>query len=148
MQFIRESGLEIGVQVLSPRAMSATVQRSNRPKEEPFECLMLPAIKPLDLPTSVLLPAHAFRPGDRLKIRILEQEENQPKGHRHRHRQGQNQDQGEEMEIHLDSVKEHTGSFTQFQFTPMEIVEKMEKEEKNKSSARNKDNFDEIWSSL
>ena len=71
-------------------------------------------------------------------------------------RQNQDQDQdkdkdhgqGEKMEIHLDSIKEHTGSFTQFKFTPTEVVEKMKKEEKTKSSARNKDNFDEIWSSL
>jgi len=144
MQFIRESGLEIGVQVLSPRVMSATVQRSNRPNEEPFECLMLPAIKALDLPMSVLLPTHAFRPGDKLKIKILDQNQNQ----KQKEKQNQKQDQGEEMEIHLGSVKEHTGSFTQFQFTPTEVVEKMKKEEKNKSSAKNKDNFDEIWSSL
>jgi len=144
MQFIRESGLEIGVQVLSPRVMSATVQRSNRPNEEPFECLMLPAIKALDLPMSALLPTHAFRPGDKLKISILDQKQDHKQGHK----QEQNQEQGEEMEIHLDSVKEHTGSFSQFQFTPTEVVEKMKKEEKNKSSATNKDDFDEIWSSL
>ena len=144
MQFIRESGLEIGVQVLSPRVMSATVQRSNRPNEEPFECLMLPAIKALDLPMSVLLPTHAFRPGDKLKINVLEQKQRQ----KQKQNQNQDQDQGEVMEIHLGTVKEHTGSFTQFQFTPADAVEKMKKEEKNKSSAKNKDNFDEIWSSL
>jgi hypothetical protein len=105
---------------------------------------MLPAIKALELPMSVLLPTHAFRPGDKLKINILDQnqEQNQGKG------KDKNQDQGEKMEIHLDSIKEHTGSFTQFQFTPTEVVEKMKKEEKTKLSARNKDNFDEIWSSL
>jgi len=127
MQFIRDSGLEIGVQVLSPKVMSATAQRSNRPNEEPFECLMMPGIKPLKLPQSVLLLAHAFRPGDRLKINIMDHQE---------------------MEIHLDSVKEHTGSFTQFQFTSREAVERKIKEEKSKTSARNKDDFDEIWSSL
>ncbi len=144
MQFIRESGLEIGVQVLSPQVMSATVQRSNRPKEEPFECLMMPAIKALELPMSVLLPTHAFRPGDKLKLNILEQ--GKEKGRRRV--PGQKQEQGQEMEIYLDAVREHTGSFTQFQFTPTEVVEKMNKEEKDRSSARNKDNFDEIWSSL
>ncbi len=128
MQFTRESGLEIGVQVLSPQGMSATAQRSNRPNEEPFECLMLPGIKPLKLPPSVLLPSHAFKPSDKLKIRIADQEK--------------------EVEIQLGSVKEHTGSFTQFQYTSKTAVEKMEKEEKKKSSAKNKDNFDEIWSSL
>jgi hypothetical protein len=130
MQFIRESGLEIGVQVLSPKVMSATAQRSHRPNEEPFECLMLPGIKPLKLSPSVLLPAHAFRPGDKLKINFMDQEQEQ------------------KMEIHLDSIKEHTGSFTQFQYTSMETIKRMKQEEKSKSSAKNKDNFDELWSSL
>ncbi len=128
MQFTRESGLEIGVQVLSPKVMSASAQRSNRPNEEPFECLMLPGIKPLKLPPSVLLPAHAFRPGDNLNIKIMDDES--------------------ATEIRLESVKEHTGSFTQFQYTSRESVERKEKEEKKSESAKNKDNFDEIWSSL
>ncbi len=74
MQFIRDSGLEIGVQVLSPKVMSASAQRSHRPNEEPFDCLMLPGIKPLKQPASVLLPAHAFKPGDKLNIKIIDQE--------------------------------------------------------------------------
>ena len=128
MQFLRESGLEIGVQVLSPKSMSATAQRSNRPNEEPFDCLMLPAIKPLELPPSILLPAHAFRPGDNLTIKLTDQET--------------------DMGIRLDPIKEHTGSFTQFQYTTKEAIESVEKEEKKKLSARNKGDFDEIWSSL
>ena len=128
MQFIRESGLEIGVQVLSPKVMSATAQRSNRPNEEPFDCLMLPGIKPLKLPPSVLLPAHAFRPGDNLTIKLTDQETG--------------------TRIRLESVKEHTGSFTQFQYTSKEAIERKEEEEKKKLSTKNKDNFDEIWSSL
>ena len=128
MQFIRESGLEIGVQVLSPKVMSATAQRSNRPNEEPFDCLMLPAIKPLELPASILLPAHAFRPGDNLTIKLTDQET--------------------DMGIRLDPIKEHTGSFTQFQYTTKEAIERIEKEDKKKLSARNKGDFDEIWSSL
>ena len=126
MRYIRESGLEIGVQVLSPKVLSATAQRRNRPHEEPFDCLMLPGIKPLKLPPSVLLPAHAFRPTDNLNIRLREADM--------------------ETAIQLETVKEHTGSFTQFQYTSREAVEKRKQEEK-KSSA-NKDNFDEIWSSL
>ena len=126
MQYIRESGLEIGVQVLSPKVLSASAQRSNRPNEEPFDCLMLPGIKPLNQPPSVLLPAHAFRSGNDLRIRINEQE----------------------LEIRLGSVKDHTGSFTQFQYTSQDEVEKIEQHEKKKTRAKNRDNFDEIWSSL
>ncbi|MGD2159698.1 MAG: hypothetical protein PVG94_00840 [Gammaproteobacteria bacterium] len=126
MQYIRESGLEIGVQLLSPKVLSASAQRSNRPQEEPFECLMLPGIKPLNQPPSVLLPAHAFRSGNDLKIRINERE----------------------IEIRLGSVKDHTGSFTQFQYTSQDEVENIEQQEKKKARAKNRDNFDEIWSSL
>jgi hypothetical protein len=126
MQYIRESGLEIGVQVLSPKVMSASAQRSNRPHEEPFDCLMLPGIKPLNQPPSVLLPAHAFRSGNDLRIIINEQE----------------------LEIRLGSVKDHTGSFTQFQYTSRDAMEKIEQEDKKKARAKNRDNFDEIWSSL
>ena len=128
MRFIRESGLEIGVQVLSPKVMSAKAQRSNRPNEEPFDCLVLPGIKALKLPPSVLLPAHAFRPMDNLNIKTVDEEA--------------------ETEIQLDSVKEHTGSFTQFQYTSKAAIDQKLREEKRKAAAQNKENFDEIWSSL
>lgn len=138
MQFTRENGLEIGVQVLSPRVLPATVQRSNRPNEEPFNCLMLPGIKPLNLPPSVLLPAHAFKPGDNLKIWIIRADE---KGK-------SSSDSEESIEIRLVSVNEHTGSFTQFQYFSKDVIAKAEQEAKKKAAASNKDNFDEIWSSL
>ena len=128
MRFIRESGLEIGVQVLSPKVISAKAQRRNRPNEEPFDCLVLPGIKALKLPPSVLLPAHAFRPMDDLNIKTV--------------------DEDAQTEIQLDSIKEHTGSFTQFQYTSKEVIEQKIREEKKKAAAQNKDNFDEIWSSL
>lgn len=126
MQYTRKNALEIGVQVLSPRVFSATAQRSNRPQEEPFDCLMLPGIAPLKQPASVLLPAHAFRPGDNLKIMVM----------------------GQAIEIKLNSIKEHTGSFTQFQYTTQADAEVSAQDQMKKSSEMNNDNFDEIWSSL
>ena len=136
MRYLRESGLEIGVQVLSPKVMSATAQRRNRPNEAPFDCLMLPGVRPLNLPPSVLLPAHAFRPSDNLVIEFREAN------------QDPNADKDTGIEIQLDDVQEHTGSFTQFQYTSREEMEKQKREERKQASARNKDNFDEIWSSL
>ena len=52
------------------------------------------------------------------------------------------------MDIKLGESKEHTGSFTQFQFSTSEEAERVEKAEKKKFAAKNKDNFDELWSSL
>ena len=127
MQFIRKSGLVIGVQVLSPKVFAAAAQRSHRPNEEPFECLMLPGIKPLKQPASVLLPAHAFKSGDKLKIKIRDQV----------------------TEVKLNSIREHTGSFTQFQYTSLADARTAEQSNKNKQSSKNNnDYFDEIWSTL
>ena len=50
-------------------------------------------------------------------------------------------------EIQLQASQEHTGSFTQFHYTSTEALQRKQMEEKKKASA-NKDNFDEIWSSL
>ena len=53
-----------------------------------------------------------------------------------------------QTEIQLDSVQEHTGSFTQFQYSSREAIVNQKLKEKKEAKARNKDNFDEIWSSL
>jgi len=127
MQFTRESGLAIGVQILSPKVLAAKVQRFNRPKETPFDCLILPYIKPLNQPMTIILPSHAFKTEDRLNIIISE----------------------DKMDIRLGERGEHTGSFTQFQFTSTEPRSRSKKpENEDENTARKKDDFDEIWSSL
>ncbi len=126
MQFTREHGLEIGVQVLSPKVIAATIRRSKRPQEEPFDALMLPGIRPIKQPPSVLAPAHAFKPGDKLTVNVFEQD----------------------MDIMLDEVKEHTGSFTQFQFVNVDEAKRKKQSDRKKPSAGGQDEFDEIWSSL
>ncbi len=128
MQFSREQGLEVGVQVLSPKVIACKIQRSNRKNEEPFQCLMLPGIKPIQQPSTLLLPAHAFRKGNSINMHIYERE----------------------MEIKLGTIREHTGSFTQFQFSQLKGDEVPDDENgsNNKSKKSDPDNFDSIWSSL
>lgn len=124
MQYTYDHGLEIGVQVLSPKVISCTVQRKERKNEEPFNCLMLPGIKPIQQPSTLLLPAYAFRRGNKLNIRVYDQD----------------------MEIKLGTIREHTGSFTQFQFAQIDGGETPDKGDKDKE--KNPNNFDSIWSSL
>lgn len=129
MQYTMQHGLEIGVQILSPKVLSCTVQRLERKKEEPFNCLMLPGIKPIQQPSTLLLPAHAFRRGNMLKIHVYERD----------------------MEIKLGTIREHTGSFTQFQFSQPNEDTKKGNDDNNgndDSSSPKTDNFDSIWSSL
>ncbi len=138
MQYTQGTGLDIGIQVLSPKVITATIQRIGKEHEEPFECLMLPGIKPIKQPTTLLLPSHAFKIGATLKIHVYERTIN----------------------IKLSNVAEHTGSFTQFQFTQIEDNQdiKLRKHvpdapvkpavEKQDANSDDNDDFDSIWSSL
>jgi hypothetical protein len=126
MQFTRENGLEIGVQVISPKVATATVQRINRPNELPFDCLLLPGIKALKQPPSIILPSHAFASGDKLTVNHLEKKHN----------------------ITLGEIGEHTGSFTQFTYRHTEDVQQHQKRIKKEEANKSKDDFDELWSSL
>lgn len=126
MQFTHENGLEIGVQVISPKVVNATAQRVNRPNEVPFECLMLPGIKALQQPSSTILPSHAFKTNDKLIVSILEHKIN----------------------ITLGETKEHTGSFTQFTYKNTVEDQRIRKQVKKEEATKSKDDFDELWSSL
>ena len=126
MQFTQENGLEIGVQVISPKVITATAQRLSRPNETPFECLMLPGIKALNQASSTILPSHAFKTNDKLKVQVLENK----------------------IDITLGEIKEHTGSFTQFTYKTTEVDKRLKKQVKKEKANKNKDDFDELWSSL
>jgi hypothetical protein len=126
MQFTQKHGLEIGVQVLSPKVVEATAQRVNRPNEAPFECIMLPGIKALNQASSTILPSHAFKTNDKLIVQILEHK----------------------LNITLGETKEHTGSFTQFTYKNTEEHQQIKKQVKKEEATKNKDDFDELWSSL
>ena len=82
---------------------------------------MLPGIKPLNVPSSLLLPAHAFRSNDKLTITA----------------------QGRSLNIMLRSINESSGSFTQFQFS---VIEKGDTSVVKKKS--DPDDFESVWSSL
>jgi len=126
MQFTQKHSLEIGVQVISPKVLTATAQRVNRPNEIPFECLMLPGVKALNQASSTILPAHAFKTDDKLVVQLLKNK----------------------IEITLSTIKEHTGSFTQFTYKNTDVDKRIRKQAKKEEANKNKDDFDEIWSSL
>jgi len=126
MQFTQESGLEIGVQILSPKAEAATAQRASRLDEAPFDCIMLPAIKALKQNASTILPAHAFNPDNKLVVKILDNL----------------------ISVTLSEAMENTGSFTQFAYNSTELDKRLKRQLKKEEAIKNKDDFDELWSSL
>ncbi len=127
MQYHCETGLDIGIQILSHKLISCTIQRLDRKNEDPFNCLMLPGIKPVQQPSTLLLPAHAFRKDEVLLMHVYERD----------------------MQIKLGTIREHTGSFTQFQFSQINADEPFDRNKiKKNSDDDDLDNFDSIWSSL
>lgn len=125
MQYTREHGLEIGVQLLSPKVCTASIKRKNSSEKVSSNCLMLPGINPIKLAATILLPAHTFQVSDNLELTTL----------------------GHTMDIRLDKTKEKTGSFTQFLFFKTEVDIKPQQTE-NSPSIEDSDDFASIWSSL
>ena len=113
------------VQLLSPSACSATIKRKSSPDKSSENCIMLPAINPLKLPATLLLPTHSFKIDDYFEFNTL----------------------GQIMEIKLSGIKEKTGSFTRFIFTKTETALKLYNTDR-KLSHEDTDDFAEIWSSL
>jgi hypothetical protein len=52
------------------------------------------------------------------------------------------------LNITLSETKEHTGSFTQFTYENTEVDKRIKKQVKKEEATKNKDDFDELWSSL
>lgn len=125
MQYTREHGLEIGIQLLSPNVCTASIQRKNSPEGSSFKCLILPGINPLKDSVTMLLPTQSFKLNDYLKFSAF----------------------GQEMEIELSEIKEKTSSFSQFEFRQTDAVSKLCKTESD-ASTEAVDDFEEIWSSL
>lgn len=126
MQLRATTGLEIGVQILSPKVVATVAHRIKRPEDPPFDALMVPGIKPLNQPATIILPAHAFKTGDRIKVDVFDQS----------------------IDIKLGDRKEHTGLFTQFLFIHLDQHTQQKKVEKQEEASKKRDDFDEIWSSL
>ena len=119
-------GLELGVQMLSPGAVAvgarpypatAQDQRFNR-------ALLLPEIRALQQPATLLMTAPPFRVGGSAIINS----------------------HGREVKVRLHKMVENTGSFAQFQFTALEETERPAKNpfqaEQEPLSASD---LDEVW---
>ena len=129
MQYTQNHGLEVGIQVLAPKLIPCKVHRTNKAKEEPFDGLMLPGIKPIQQPSTLLLPAHAFKKDNNLTLNIHERN----------------------LDVKLGSIREHTGSFTQFQFSQLSDTPTPDDGGGNnskKETSNKPDDFNSIWSSL
>ncbi len=95
MQFSNDNTFVCGVQTISPRIVPVIVERKRSSSLVDVtlqECLMLPEIKPIGQASSLISPAHMFRLGEIVTIKVG----------------------GRELKYKLIDLEEQTGSFSQF----------------------------------
>lgn len=123
------TGLELGVQMLSPGAVAVGARPYPAISQDPHfsRALLLPEIRALQQPATLLLTAPPFRVGASAIINS----------------------HGREVKVKLHKMVENTGSFAQFQFVTLEETERAAKnpfqEEQETISASD---LDEVWELL
>ena len=113
---VAEEGLELGVEMLSPGAVAVGTKK--RAGGEYTRSLLLPAIKALGQPATLLTAALPYRAGDHLLVN----------GH------------GKELRVELTKLVENTGIFAQFQFRPLLGG--------TATDAATRDDFETLWGLL
>jgi hypothetical protein len=93
-----ERGLELGVEMLSPGAVAIGTRNHKAKGSEYVRSLLLPAIKAIGQPATLLTPALPYHVGDVVSV----------------------SSHGKEARVELTKVVENTGSFAQFQFRPLD----------------------------
>ena len=132
MQFAEDNSFVCGVQTISPRIVPVMVERkrSNAKVDTTLqECLMLPEIKPIGQAASLVAPAHMFRLGELVTIKVG----------------------GRELKYKLTGIEEQTGSFSQFLIQPTSVgVAPKVPEQKEEPDAKDAtmDRFNNLWDAL
>ncbi len=126
MQFTQKNGLEIGVQTLSPKAVAATVQNTSSLNETPYACLILPDTKSLAQTASIILPSNIFKTNNKLVVQLSDNI----------------------LNITLNEIKKHMNLYTLFTYKNTELNQQIKKQINNEEPQKNKDDFDELSSSL
>lgn len=107
MQYVRDKGVKIGIEILSPNASpiyTRTLKRNSRTNLQEYSCLSLPEIRTMHQPASLLTPTLHYKVGDALIVN----------------------DHGKLSNVQLTRLIENSGNFLRFQYTPLN--EKEEKE--------------------
>ncbi|MBI5460635.1 MAG: hypothetical protein HY941_00430 [Gammaproteobacteria bacterium] len=120
-----ELGLELGVEMLSPGAIAiGTKMHRINGSSEYLRSLLLPAIKTLGQPATLLTPALPYHVGDILMV----------------------SSHGQEARVELTKLMENTGSFAQYQFRPLDSQSAAVSA--TDTPAHKTDDFAALWSQL
>ncbi|MFN2308457.1 MAG: hypothetical protein ABR553_01795 [Gammaproteobacteria bacterium] len=98
MKHTAELGLELGVEMLSPGAVAVGTRVHKAAAGDYLRSLLLPAIKTIGQPATLLTPALPYRVGDVVTVNS----------------------HGKEARVELTKLMENTGTFAQYQFRPLD----------------------------
>lgn len=121
-------GAQLGIEVLAPKAKpcGARVIKKTGESTEYMRTLLLPEIKTINRPATLITPALTFRPGYKVGLNI----------------------ESEEVKAHLSKQLSATPSFCQFEFNLMQKPGITPEDPASPGPAGDEENFDSIWSSL
>ncbi len=123
MQNRENECLEVGIQLLAPKTLMVTIDNPDLHQQNslmPIEALLLPGIKTIKQPASLLIPSERFARGDEVNLELDDRE----------------------MRLQLTDMGEHSGSFNQFFYSVIH------KREKTLAEQNPNHSFDTLWSNL
>jgi len=135
LQSSRKENIELGIQMLTPNAIavSARLELSHGAgkNSDYLRCLMLPELRAIDQPATIITPAMPFKPEQKIRINF----------------------QDKQVIAQLTQRLETTRSFSQFEFKVLEekshSAQQQEETSKQASLAESDEiDFESIWSSL
>ena len=121
-------GAQLGVEVLAPKARpcGARVIKKTGEASEYMRTLLLPELKAINRPATLITPALTFRSGYKLVLNL----------------------DGEEIKAQLGIQVSATPSFSQFEFTLMRRPTEATDGTRKTEAAPDDEDFDSIWASL
>ena len=123
MQNRDNEGLEVGIQLLAPKTLLVTIENPELHQQNslmPIEALLLPGIKTIKQPASLIIPSERFVLGNEVDVELGEHE----------------------MRLKLTELREHSGSFNQFFYNVIH------KRKKSRTERDPQQGFDSLWSYL
>lgn len=125
---VRSGGTQMGVELLAPHAQPCGVQwvRANEPNSEFLRGLLLPEIRAIDVPATLLAPRLPFQEGHKVVINTL----------------------GEEHPASLGKRVTATGSFNQFEYSAHDHPNEPPIIQPGAEEAAPEENFDSLWRDL
>jgi len=126
----RSGNIELGIEMLTPNAVAVAARLESAEDSEPgsdyLRCLMLPELRTIEQPATIITPSMPFKPESHVRINF----------------------QDHSVLAVLSKQLECTRSFSQFEFTVLEDSVSKDDRDSTLEGPINENDFDSIWSSL